>query len=96
MNKKVLAASLLTALSAFTLSACFDNTQEEEISLADVPANIINIVQSTLPGISLEEAERKVKDQAVIYELEGKLLNGKEYEIKISADGTILKVELDD
>ena len=96
MNKRTLVASLLVILSAFSLTACFDNDEEEDIALSDVPVNIIEIVQNALPGISLDEAEKKIKDESVIYELEGKLLNGKEYEIKISDDGTILKIKLED
>ncbi len=53
-------------------------------------------MQNTLPGISLTEAEKETKDDSVIYELEGKLINGKEYEIKIAADGTIIKIKLED
>lgn len=86
-----------TALfSSLLLSACFDKGRETDIPLPEVPANIVNIVQNALPGISLKEAEKEVRDEAVIYELEGALLNGKEYEIKIAADGTIIKIKLDD
>ena len=67
-----------------------------EIPLSEVPANIIKTVQNSLPGISLTDAEKEVKDGVVIYELEGRLINGNEYEIKISNDGTIIKIELED
>ncbi len=83
-------------LAATSLIACSDHEQETDIPISEVPANIITIVQNTLPGISLTEAERKTKKDSVIYELEGKLINGKEYEIKIGEDGVILKVELED
>ncbi len=86
----------ISILSALTLSACFDSSNEVDIPLSDVPSNIITIVQNTLPGIVLSEAEKETKDDAIIYELEGKLINGKEYEIKIAADGTIIKIELED
>ena len=79
-----------------TLSACSDENDDTDIPLSAVPANVISVVQKALPGIALSEAEKEIKDTTVIYELEGKLINGKEYDIKISADGTILKIELDD
>lgn len=88
--------SAITMLSALALTACFDTSSETEIKMTEVPTNIINIVQNTLPGISLTEAEKEVKDETVIYELEGKLINGKEYEIKIAEDGTIIKIKLED
>ena len=82
--------------SAITLAACTENSSEIEIPVSEVPANIVTIVQKTLPGISLVEAEKETRDEIVIYELEGTLINGKEYEIKIAADGTIIKIELED
>ena len=88
--------SVIGILSAISLTACFDKSNEEDIPLSEVPSNIITIVQNTLPGISLTEAEKETKDDSVIYELEGKLINGKEYEIKIAADGTIIKIKLED
>ena len=86
--------SSVAILSTITLNACSD--KEIEIPLSEVPANVITIVQDTLPGISLTEAEKEVKDDIVIYELEGELINGKEYEIKITGNGTIIKIELED
>ncbi|PCI07589.1 MAG: hypothetical protein COB77_04235, partial [Gammaproteobacteria bacterium] len=53
-------------------------------------------ISATIDEELIEWIEKEIKDTTVIYELEGKLINGKEYDIKISADGTILKIELDD
>ncbi len=94
--KKQLQISTIIILSALSLSACFDKDNEVEIPTSEVPANIITIVQNTLPGIDLSKTIKEVKDGTVIYELEGVLINGKEYEIKISEDGTIIKIELED
>lgn len=91
-----LRVSTIALFSAITLTACFDKSNEVDIPLSEVPANIITIVQNTLPGISLAEAEKETRDETVVYELEGKLINGKEYEIKIADDGTIIKIELED
>ena len=86
----------IAVISTMTLSACTDKDNDIEIPLSAVPENVITIVQNTLPGISLTEAEKEVKDDTVIYELEGELINGKEYEIEITEDGTILKIELEE
>ena len=86
----------IVLVAAFALSACFDKSNEVDIPLSEVPVDIITIVQNALPGISLTEAEKETRDETVIYELEGTLINGKEYEIKIAADGTIIKIELED
>ena len=89
-------ACLMITFAALSLSACNDDDGKDDIALTEVPANIVTIVQNTLPGISLKSAEKKKKDGVVIYELEGSLINGNEYEIKISEAGTIIEIELDD
>jgi len=88
---RTLKISAITLLAASTLLACSGKSEETEIAVTDVPANIIRIVQNALPGITLSEAEKEIKDGRVIYELEGELINGKEYEIKIAEDGSIIK-----
>lgn len=90
---KISAAVLLATI---TLLACSDKADEIEIPVSEVPANIMTVVQDTLPGITLTEAEKEIKKDQIIYELEGKLINGKKYEIEISEDGTLIKVELED
>ena len=89
---------LITSV-AFSLGACSDKEgkkTEVDIPLNEIPANIINVVQTVLPGIALSEAEKETKGNNTVYEMEGKLINGKKYELKIAADGTIIKIELDD
>lgn len=94
MNR--LQKSIIVLLTASALTACLDDHEESDIPLSEVPANIISVVQNTLPGISLSEAEKCVKNDSVIYELEGTLINGKQYEIEITGDATIIKIELED
>lgn len=88
--------SAIAILSTLTLSACSDKDNDIEIPLSEVPTSIVNIVQNTLPGISLTEAEKELKDGFIIYELEGELINGNKYEIEIAENGTIIKIELED
>ncbi len=66
--------SAIILLSAASLFACSDKSDEIEIAVTNVPASIVAIVQNALPGISLNEAEKEIKDGRVIYELDGKLL----------------------
>ncbi len=56
--------AFVIVLSLITLNACFDRDSDTKIPLTDVPANIINIVQNTLPGISLTEAEKELEDDS--------------------------------
>jgi uncharacterized membrane protein YkoI len=94
--KNILKKFASTMLLASTLIACAGNSDEVEIPVSAVPANIITHVQNTLPGISITEAEKKIKNDTIIYELEGRLINGKQYEIKISENSTIIKIDLED
>lgn len=95
MKKYYLQMSVVTLLAMAYLSACAGKGTEE-IPLSEVPANVMTIVQNTLPGITLKKAEREIKDHVMVYELEGKLDNGNEYEIKITETGTLIEVELED
>jgi len=94
--KKTILPSIFIITTMSLLSACESEEKERDIPISDVPSTIINIIQNTLPGIALEEAEIKIEDGSAVYELEGKLINGKEYEIEITESGTIIKIELDD
>ena len=94
--KSYIKKSFYAILALTFLNACSDNNNEVEIPLSEIPPNIINIIQNTLPGFSLTEAEKQIKKDTVIYELEGKLIDGKEYEIEITKSGTIIKIELED
>jgi uncharacterized membrane protein YkoI len=91
-----LKTSVIAILALTLLSACSDKDNDIEIPLSEVPTSIVNIVQNTLPGISLTEAEKELKDGFIIYELEGELINGNKYEIEIAENGTIIKIELED
>ncbi len=86
--------TLITLAAAGMLVACDD--EENDIPVNQVPANVISTVQNALPGITLDEAEKCSRHEEITYKLEGKLINGKEYDIKITESGTILKIELDD
>lgn len=86
--------TLITLAAAGMLAACSD--EENEVPINQVPPNLISIVQNALPGIVLDEAEKCSRHDEITYKLEGKLINGKEYEIKITESGTIVKIELDD
>lgn len=88
--------TLATLLLITAVSACSDDDNEMDIPVSDVPANVISKVQNALPGISIVEAEKETKGELVIYELEGTLISGEEYDIKITAKGKILKIKLDD
>ncbi len=69
--------------------------KESKIAISDVPENIMEAVNDAVPGGKVKEAEKEVHGKKVVYEIE-KIVDGKEIEIKVAADGKIIKVEKDD
>lgn len=92
--KSYLPITAITLIATGWLSACSD--KDDDIPLSEVPINVITTIQDILPGIVLHEAEREAEGSVVIYQLEGTLINGKEYEIKITGSGEIIKIERED
>lgn len=70
---------------------------EKEIPLSQVPEIVIAAARQAVPNIKLTEAEVSETSHGLIYELEG-TVDDKEYEIRVTADGKVLKViqEFDD
>jgi uncharacterized membrane protein YkoI len=95
MKKYYLKMPIVILLVMSCLSACADKGTEE-IPLSEVPENVMQVVQNTLPGLTLKKAEREIKNHIMVYELKGKLDDGKEYEIKIAETGTLVEIELED
>jgi len=85
---------ILGLLLSFSGAAC--SGDQQEITLEQVPPAIMERIEQTFPGFTAHEAERYIRDQKTIYEIEGKTPEGLEYEIEISESGTIIKIELDD
>ena len=56
----------------------------------------MDVVEKTLPGITIKKTSRQIKDKTMVYKLEGELESGEEYEIEITDAGTVIEVELED
>ena len=72
-----------------------DDDDEEEVTLDEVPAAVKDTILANAQGGTIEEIERETEDGQVVYEAEVEI-NGKEYEIEVAADGTLLEIEEDD
>ena len=66
--------------------------KEEKISIEEVPANVMEVVERVVPGGTIKEAERIEKKGKVRYEVE-KVGEAGEYDIKVTADGILEKVK---
>ena len=92
MNMKRTIALFFLAIG---LSACAGMSEDDEIAVADVPAAAIEAAKGAVDGIEIKSAESKVKDGRTVYEIDGKA-NGVKHEVRVTADGEVLKVKIED
>ena len=77
------------------LMACAGMGEDEDVALSDVPAAAIAAAEGAVDGLQVKSAESEVKNGRTVYELKGKV-NDVKHEVKVSADGEVLKVKTDD
>ena len=70
-------------------------SQEEEVSLDEVPAAVKATILKEADGAEIEKVEREIEDGKVVYEAEF-MVDGQEIEIEVAEDGTLLSREVDD
>ncbi len=68
---------------------------EEKVSIDQVPAAVKATIQKEAQGGTLREIERETKDGKTVYEAEVQK-DGKEVEVKVAEDGTLLGREVED
>ena len=68
--------------------------RQEEVSLADVPAAVRATIERELAGVSPEKIERHTKQGTISYEVDAEV-SGKEIELEIGADGTLLDKDVE-
>lgn len=96
MTKRAMLAPLicLAAIGMVTLVAWANDQHEEEVTLDQVPAAVKATIVRESVGGKITEIERETENGKTIYEVEF-LLNGKEIEIKVAPDGTLLGREVE-
>ena len=86
----------IIALLLFTMPGAYANSgQEETVALDDVPKAVKATIIKEADGADVLEVEREIRKGQTVYEAEF-VRNGKEIEIEVSLDGTLLKTEIDD
>jgi hypothetical protein len=75
----------------------FSAGREEKVKLEDCPAAVQKTIKDNAGSGKIVEVEKETKkDGTVVYEAEVKTADGKELEIVVAADGTLIKIESDD
>ena len=95
-----IAIGLVAAMMVLTLSAIGvgkegkEGKKKEEIKLGDRPAAIQETIKANAGGGQIIEVEKMTKKGgSVVYEAELKQTGGKKIEVKVAADGKLIKVE---
>jgi hypothetical protein len=94
----ILFAALLALLAPATFGADEKKSKEveEKIALDQLPAAVKKAAEGAVKGLVIAKAEKVTVDGSMFYEVEGKAADGKEYEVKVSPDGKVMKVEQED
>ena len=89
--------SILTAVLALGLILpALIYAKEEKVKLGDCPEAVQKTIKEKADGGKIVEIEKETKtDGTVVYEAEIKK-DGKEFDVVVAADGTLIKVEEED
>jgi len=94
IGKRLLAAALMGLFCCGAAGPA--GAGEEDVPLDQVPEVVKDAARKAVKGIKLTEAEKVTRGSRILYyEVEG-TAGGKNYEIKVTPAGKVLKVELDD
>ena len=95
--KRIPASCLAAGVAVALALPAFAGGKEEKVKLADCPAAVQQTINDNAAGGEILEIEKETKkDGSVVYEAEVKKSDGKKIEIKVAADGKLIKVEADD
>lgn len=91
--------NLLTFACFITLSfssTIFAGLLDKKVDFSSLPAKVQETIKQQAEGGKIESIEQeKMKKEVIVYEVEVKRPDGKEYEFKVDENGTILKLEKD-
>lgn len=85
----------LVSFGAAAITVLANDKDEEEVSIDQVPAAVKATILKEAKGGTLQEIERETKGGKTVYEAEV-IIQGKEIEIKIAPDGTVIGREVED
>ena len=71
-----------------------DDDYDNDIPKNEVPANVLAVAKSEIPGFVLEEVDLQQRNGSRLFELQGRA-NGRSYHLDITADGRVLHIERD-
>ena len=94
----ILALALTAGILFWGFQAITSDAEEDKevkVAVSDLPKAVLATVNAEAPGEVIEEIEMVEEDGKVVYEIEVEI-DGKEFELEIAADGTLLEKLADD
>ncbi len=87
----------IVALFSTNLFAGNNDDKEVKVKPEDCPKAVLKAIKNAAKDGKIIEIEKEIKkDGSVVYEAEVKMSDGKKIEIKVSADGKVIKIENED
>jgi hypothetical protein len=96
--KTIICSTIIAGLLAFPALVKGEDTDKDgqKVELKDLPVAVQNTITGNLNGGTLTELEKETKGGVVTYEADVTGADGKKTEIKVAADGTLIKAKADD
>ena len=85
------------SITAFACAALSGQAwaEETELAITDVPAAVLATMQKSAAGAKLAEFERETEKGKTVYTATFDGKDGKEMEVTVNPDGTLISVELE-
>jgi uncharacterized membrane protein YkoI len=64
-----------------------------DVPLSELAPELMQVAQKTLPGVKFESARKKKVKGEEVFEIRGKLPNGKIREVEVNAAGKVVEIE---
>ena len=87
---------ILSVLLAATLGFAYAEEKSQELTAEQVPAAVMATMVKAANGGKLSDFEQEVKAGKTVYTAEIKDAAGKELEVEVAADGTLVSVAAED
>ena len=83
------------ALALLLVAGCSSKQEpkNEFVPIADVEPGLVTIAQKTLPNVKFDRARKIHVNGEEVFEIRGKMPNGKIREVEVSASGKVVEVE---
>ena len=91
----IIALALAVGIVCWAFGPGLINAKGNEIKASDLPEAVRATLEKEAPGAEIEEIEKEEEDGQVVYEIEVEI-DGKEMELEIAADGTLLEKEVEE